>query len=275
MSTADLQVRLAAARSGHWRPRPWIASPAKRLGLILLLVVYLVLALASVEINWERVAEGLGRGLNFITAFIQPDFTSRWGDIVEGIKESLTMTFTSTVLGVVLAIPVGLGAARNLAPLPVYLFCRSIIAISRTFQEVIIAILFVVMFGFGPLAGMITLAFATIGFMAKLLAEDVEDINPGQVEAIRATGASWLQVMTYAVQPQVMPRLIGLSIYRLDINFRESAVIGIVGAGGIGATLNTSLSRYEYDTSAAILLIIIALVLMAEYFSSHVRKWVQ
>jgi len=81
--------------------------------------------------------------------------------------------------------------------------------------------------------------------------------------------------MNHAVQPQVMPRLIGLSMYRLDINFRESSVIGIVGAGGIGATLNTSLSRYEYGTSAAILLIIIAIVLMSEYASSHVRRWTQ
>ncbi len=81
--------------------------------------------------------------------------------------------------------------------------------------------------------------------------------------------------MNYAVQPQVMPRLIGLSLYRLDINFRESAVIGIVGAGGIGATLNTAIDRYEYDSAGAILLIIIAIVMVAEYSSSHVRKWVQ
>ncbi len=131
------------------------------------------------------------------------------------------------------------------------------------------------MVGFGPLAGVITLAFATIGFMAKLLAEDIEDARADQMEAVRSTGASWLQWINYAVQPQVMPRLIGLSLYRLDINFRESAVIGIVGAGGIGATLNTSINRYAYDTSAAILLIIIAVVLASEYFSGYVRKWVQ
>lgn len=267
--------RISLARQGLWQPQPWITSRTKRWALLGLSLVYLSLALSTVDVNWARVAEGASRGLNFISAFAQPDFVSRWDDIFAGILESLTMAFTSTVIGVALAIPVGLGAARNLAPLPVYLFCRSLIAISRSFQEVIIAILFVVMFGFGPLAGMLALTFATLGFMAKLLAEDIEDINSGQVEAINATGASWLQLMNYAVQPQVMPRLIGLSIYRLDINFRESAVIGIVGAGGIGATLNTSLSRYEYETSAAILLIIIGIVLMAEYFSSYVRKQVQ
>nr|WP_228575352.1 phosphonate ABC transporter, permease protein PhnE [Halomonas sp.] len=252
-----------------------IENPKLRWGLVVGLATYLLLALASVEVNWARVAEGASRGLNFLAAFTRPDFVSRQGDITAGILESLTMTLTSTVIGVALSIPVGLGAARNIAPWPIYYACRGIITVSRTFQEIIIAILFVVMFGFGPLAGMITLAFATIGFMAKLLAEDIEDLDWRQVEAIRATGANWWQTMNHAVQPQVMPRLIGLSMYRLDINFRESAVIGIVGAGGIGATLNTSISRYEYDTSAAILLIIIAIVLLCEYSSSHIRRWTQ
>ena len=215
----------------------------------------------------------MDRGLAFMGSFLTPDFISRGGEIAIGLRESLTMTFAATVIGILLAIPVGLGAARNIAPTPVYFFCRAIIALSRTFQEIIIAILFVAMFGFGPLAGVVTLAFATIGFMAKLLAEDIEDAQRDPMEAVRATGASWLQWINYAVQPQVMPRLIGLSLYRLDINFRESAVIGIVGAGGIGATLNTSINRYDYDTSAAVLLVIIGIVLMSEYLSGYVRKW--
>lgn len=268
-------TREQLARQGEWRRLPLVQDPKLRWGLVLGALVYLLLALSTIDVNWARVAEGASRGLNFLAAFAQPDFISRRTDIIDGILESLTMTLTSTVIGVALAIPVGLGGARNIAPWPIYYLCRGIITVSRTFQEIIIAILFVVMFGFGPLAGMITLAFATIGFMAKLLAEDIEDLDWRQVEAVRATGASWWQTMNHAVQPQVMPRLIGLSVYRLDINFRESAVIGIVGAGGIGATLNTSISRYEYDTSAAILLTIIGIVLLCEYSSSHVRRWTQ
>jgi len=177
--------------------------------------------------------------------------------------------------GVLISIPVGIGAARNLVPAFVYRVCRAIIAISRSLQEIIIAILFVAMFGFGPFAGFLTLSFATIGFLAKLLAEDIEVADKSQLEAVRATGASWFQLVNYAVQPQVMPRLIGLSLYRLDINFRESAVIGIVGAGGIGATLNTAIDRYEFDSAGAILLLIIFIVMLAEYTSGYVRKWVQ
>ena len=130
-------------------------------------------------------------------------------------------------------------------------------------------------FGFGPFAGFVALSIGTIGFYAKLLAEDIENINPTQAEAVKATGSSWLQWINYAIQPQVMPRMIGLSVYRLDINFRESAVVGIVGGGGIGATLNTAFNRYEFDTAAAILLIIIGIVMVLEYTSGYLRKLVQ
>jgi phosphonate transport system permease protein len=268
MSTALAQPR-------RWKRPPLIANPWLRWSLYLGALVYLAAALSTLDVNWERIGEGLSQGARFLEGFLVPDFTTRSRDIWRGMEESLTMTVTSTVVGCLISIPIGLGAARNIAPLPVYAVCRAIIALSRAFQEVIIAILFVAMFGFGPFAGFLTLSFATIGFMAKLLAEDIEDINEAQAEAIRATGANWWQVINYGIQPQVLPRLIGLSLYRLDINFRESAVIGIVGAGGIGATLNTAMQRYDYDTAGAILIMIILIVLAAEYASSHLRKWVQ
>jgi phosphonate transport system permease protein len=266
-----VEVSVAESAPRRWKRPPLIKSPRLRWGLGLGAAIYLALAVGTIEVNWARVYEGLDRGWAFVVAFTEPDFIQRWNDIRDGLIESLTMTVTSTVLGILLSVPIGLGAARNLAPLPVYLLCRGIIAISRTFQEVIIAIFFVAMFGFGPLAGMLTLSFATIGFLAKLLAEDIESIDPGQAEAVRATGAGWLQWINYGIQPQVMPRLIGLSLYRVDINFRESAVVGIVGAGGIGATLNTAFDRYEFDTAAAIIIIIIAIVMFAEYTSGLIR----
>ena len=259
----------------RWRKPPFIKDSRLRWGLMLGVAVYLALALGTTEVNWSRVYEGLPRGQKFIAAFFPPDFTSRWAEIIEGLYESLWMTVTSTVVGIALSIPIGLGAARNIAPLPVYYICRGVLAVSRSFQEIILAIFFVKLFGFGPFAGFVTLSIATIGFYGKLLAEDIEDMEPGQAEAVRATGAGWFQWLNYGVQPQVMPRMIGLGVYRFDINFRESAVVGIVGGGGIGATLNTAFDRYEFDSAAAILLIIIAIVMIAEYASSYIRKWVQ
>ena len=259
-----------------WRRPPQIITDRRlRIALQLGALIYIVFALGTLDVNWARIAAGAERGLRFIGGFLQPDFTSRWRDISNGLVESLTMTLTSTVVGVLISVPIGIGAARNIAPRWVYMVCRSIIAVSRSLQEVIVAIFFVAMFGFGPFAGFLTLVFGTIGFLSKLLAEDIEDIDEAQAEAVRSTGASWPQLINYAIQPQVMPRLIGLSLYRLDINFRESAVIGIVGAGGIGSTLNTAMDRYEYDSAGAILLIIIALVLVAEYSSSYLRKFLQ
>jgi phosphonate transport system permease protein len=261
-----------AARPRRWRKPPFIASPWARYALYGGALAYLLLAMSTVPINWTRAYQGLARSAVLLSGFLQPDFLARWNEIYIGTMESLAITVVSTLFGILMSVPIALGAARNVAPLPVYLVCRGIVAVARAFQEVILAIFFVAMFGFGPFAGVVTLSFATIGFLAKLLAEDIEDIDRDQVEAIRATGASWFQLMNYAVQPQVMARFIGLSLYRLDINFRESAVIGIVGAGGIGATLNTALGRYEYDVAGAILLVIIGIVLAVEYSSGFIRR---
>ncbi|HEX9768541.1 MAG TPA: phosphonate ABC transporter, permease protein PhnE [Kiloniellales bacterium] len=258
-----------------WRKPPFISNARIRWTIYIGALVYLVLAVGTMEINWSRVIEGVPRGQRFIASFFPPDFTSRWSEILDGLYESLWMTVTSTVVGVALSIPVGLGAARNLAPLPVYLFCRAVVAVSRTFPEIILAIFFVKVFGFGPFAGFLALSVATIGFYGKLLAEDIEDIDPDQAEAVKATGATWFQWLNYSIQPQVMPRMIGLALYRLDINFRESAVVGIVGGGGIGATLLTAFDRYEFESAATILLVIIVIVMAMEYSSSWIRQGVQ
>ncbi|RVU37751.1 phosphonate ABC transporter, permease protein PhnE [Hwanghaeella grinnelliae] len=258
-----------------WRKPSFIKRAWLRWALGVSGVLYLIAAISSIEVNWSRVYEGLDRGAAFIMSFTRPDFVSRASDIWDGMLESLIMTVAASVVGILISIPIGLGAARNIAPLPVYLVCRSIVALSRALQEIIVAILLVAIFGFGPLAGFLTLSFATIGFLSKLLAEDIESMDRVQAEAIRATGAGWMQWINYGVQPQVMPRLIGLSMYRVDINFRESAILGLVGAGGIGATLNTAFDRYEFDTAAAILMIIIGIVMMLEYLSGVIRARVQ
>ena len=258
-----------------WKRPPFIESSLLRWGLITGGALFLVVSIGTMEVNWERVAAGLPRAERFLASFFPPDFTSKSADIWAGIVESLWMTVVSTVIGILLSIPVGLGAARNLSPRYIYLISRGILALSRTFPEIIIALFAVKLFGFGPFAGIIALSIGSVGFYGKLLAEDIEDMDPVQAESVKATGASWFQWLNYAVQPQVMPRMIGLAMYRFDINFRESAVLGIVGAGGIGATLLTSFDRYEFSSSAAILLIIIGIVMAVEYSSGYIRKWIQ
>ena len=256
----------------RWDPPKLIERRSVRWAVAVGVIGYLVLAYLSIDVNWARVSEGVVRAGRIFAGFLSPNFTSRWSDIQQGMIESLTMTVTATVAGVMLAIPFGLGAARNLAPWWLYGFCRGVIALARALQDIIVAIFFVAMFGFGPFAGFLTLAVSTIGFLSKLLADDIEEIDPAQVEAIRATGAGFWQVIDFAVASQVIPRLVGLTAYKVDINFRESSVIGIVGAGGIGATLNTAMDRYEFGSAAAILLMIIGIVMACEYASGVIRK---
>ncbi len=261
----------SAPYPSRWRPPKLVESPILRAGLWLLVLIYLVWSFGALEMDWARVSQGMGRAGNMLARMVPPDF-SRWELLFRGMSESILIAFAASFVGMLLAIPLGLAAAHNLAPMPVYLLARLIIALSRTFHEIIWAIFFVKIVGFGALAGVLTLIVASASFISKMLAEDIENMNPGPVEAVRATGASFAKLLVYAVSPQILPRYLGVSIYRLDANLRHSTVVGIVGAGGIGQVLAASFSRYDYDFSLAILLVIISLVFLGEIFSNWIRK---
>jgi phosphonate transport system permease protein len=186
-------MTVAAISPRRWKKPPFIQRVWLRWALGISAATYLALALGTIDVNWTHVFQGLPRGMHFFAAFFPPNFTGRWSEIVEGLSESVWMTVVATVVSIAISIPVAIGAAKNIAPIPIYYLCRALLAISRSFQEIILAIFFVKLFGFGPFAGLVTLAFATIGFYGKLLAEDIEDMDPAQAEAVRATGASWLQ----------------------------------------------------------------------------------
>lgn len=228
----------------------------------------------SLQVDPARVGRGLARAWTIFGRAFPPDF-ERWELLVEGVVESLQMATLSTALGVLLGIPVAVMAARNVAPPPVYAAGRAIVSLGRTFHEIIMAILFVKAVGFGPFAGMLTLTWGSIGFFGKLLAEQIENIDRGQVEAVRATGAGRGTILVFGVLPQVLPRIIGLTIYQWDAHLRQSTIIGIVGAGGIGTTLYNSFARYDYDFSLAILLVIVAIVLAGEAVSAVARRRIQ
>ncbi len=257
-----------------WRPPPKIQTPWIRWLFLAAICLYLIYAIGDVRLNPKRFIAGIPRVAEMLEVMLPPDF-SRWNLLFSGLLESIQMAVISTAAGIVLGIPIAVGAARNLVPGPVYVLFRGYIGMVRTMPEVLMAIFFVKAIGFGAFAGMLTLTMASTAFVGKLLAEEIEAIDPGQMEAIQATGAGWSKVLLYGIQPQVMPRYIGLSIYRWDINFRESVILGIVGAGGIGATLYNAFGRYEYDFGLAILLAMIAIVLIAEWGSGEIRRRIQ
>ena len=254
-----------------WKAPGLIANPHVQRAVMALIVLYVLWSVGSLDIDWPRVSRGFERAGNLFGRMFPPDF-SRWELLLKGVNESLQMAFAASFFGMAIAVPVGLCAARNLAPRPVYYVARGIIVLTRTFHEVIIAIIFVKIFGFGPLAGVLTLIVASISFISKMLAEDIENMTPGSMEAVRATGANFPKFLIYAILPQILPRYLGVSIYRLDANIRHSTVVGIVGAGGIGQVLQASFNRYDYDFSLAILLSIIGLVFIGEFFSAWIRS---
>ena len=244
-------------------------NPLKWLAWLLLLA-YVVYAAAQLEVSWARFIFGLDNGARFIGRMIPPNF-ERWQLLLNDLLESLQIAVIATVFGVLLSLPIGLLAARNLMPVWATWPARIFIAVCRSFHPVITAILFVKAVGFGAMAGILALIFFSIGFIAKLFAEAIEEISLKQVEAVRATGASFMNVVIYAVFPQVLSRFVGFSAYQLDSNLRNSTMVGIVGAGGIGGTLFAAFQRFDYDFVAAILLAIIALIMVAEVISVRLR----
>ncbi|EEW60916.1 phosphonate ABC transporter, permease protein PhnE [Tritonibacter mobilis] len=254
-----------------WRKPPFISNPLVRYGFYAAVAIYFVVTLATLPIDWARVSDGMTRAQRIFSGAFPPSF-ERSGLLIDGFLESLKIAILATVGGIAISVPLAFMAASNISIRPIYLLGRGIIIVARSFHPVIVAIIFVKAVGFGPFAGALTLVVYSVGFVAKLLAERIEEIDFGQVEAMRSAGAGFIATLAYAVMPQIMPRLVGLGIYQLDSNLRASAVVGIVGAGGIGATLANAFGRYDYDFALAITMVIVGVILVSEAVSGFIRK---
>jgi phosphonate transport system permease protein len=237
----------------------------------LLFVAYLVYAAATVDFSFSRFVDGLGNAARLLGRMFPPDFT-RWELVKKGLLESLEIAVLASFLGIAVSLPLGLAAARNLMPAWLTWPARGFIAAARSLHPVIVAILFVKAVGFGALPGILALTLASVGFIGKLFAEAIEEISPRQVEAIRATGAPFASLVSYGVMPQVLSRFVGLATYQLDSNLRNSTMVGIVGAGGVGGTLLAAFQRFDYDFVCGILVAIIALIMLGEIVSVQVRR---
>jgi phosphonate transport system permease protein len=255
---------MTTAAASAFRTRPW-----RRIAW-LGLVAYVIYAVLQLDVSAERVASGLGNAAHFLGRLFPPNFT-RWDLMIKGLNESLEIAVLASALGIVLSLPIGFLAARNLMPAWVSWPARLGIVACRSFHPVIVAILFVKAVGFGALAGILALTIASVGFVGKLFAEAIEEISLNPVEAVRATGAPFGSVIAFGVLPQVFARFIGFCTYQLDSNLRNSTMVGIVGAGGIGGTLFAAFQRFDYDYVCAILISIITLIMAGELIAMGVR----
>jgi phosphonate transport system permease protein len=220
----------------------------------------------------QRFADGGPALWQLATEMVPPDF-SRWPHWIVPLRDTLAMSVAGTALTVLLSLPLALLAAPNTAPHPLVLrAARTMLAAFRSVPEIILGILFVAAVGFGALPGVLALALHSTGMVAKFVAEAIEHVDPKPLEAAQAAGASPLQVVTHAVLPQVLPQLADITIYRWEYHFRASAVLGIVGAGGIGFELMAALRLIQYDQVAAILLSILACVLVVDSLGSALRR---
>lgn len=256
---ATPSAQRVAFRTSPWRRIAWVG-----------LAAYVLYAVSRLEITWDRFIVGLGNGATFLGRMFPPNIAQA-DSLTKGLTESLEIALLASCLGILISLPIGLLAARNLMPVWATWPSRALIALCRTFHPVIVAIVFVKAVGFGALAGILALMVASIGFIGKLFAEAIEEISLKQVEAVRATGAPFMSVITYGVMPQVFGRFVGFATYQLDSNLRNSTMVGIVGAGGIGGTLFSAFQRFDYDFVCAILLCIIGMIMVGEVLAQWVR----
>ena len=247
-----------------------------RYGVLLGVLMFLVYSVYYLNIPMERFLGMFGRiGDLLADRYYPPDLeyiADR--DYLGSVVETIQMAYLGALFGLLIAIPLGWFAAFNVSPSRrfVYPVARLVSMACRSVHEMIWAILFVTILGFGMLPGVLALTMFCIGFAGKLFAEEIEAIEMGQVEAVRAMGGNKLQVFVFGVFPQVRVAFAGIAIYTWDVAFRAATVVGFVGAGGMGWYLKRNVMQIETERTAAILLSIIALVVVAEIFSAWARS---
>lgn len=230
-----------------------------------------VWSVSALDIEWAFMKDAHVQAADLIGRMWPPKW-SYLPEVVQPLVDTIHIATLGTIIAIALAMPVAFLAARNTtANSFTWAIGRAILVGSRSINTVIWGLLFVAIFSPGPVAGIFAVAARSVGFIAKLIAEAIEEVDAGQIEAVRATGAGTLQTWWVAIIPQVMPVLIGTSIYRWDINVRESSVLGFVGAGGIGLYLYASINSFAWTQVLVILIAILVIVILSEALSAHVR----
>jgi phosphonate transport system permease protein len=249
--------------------RAWGRS-ALRAALVLALVLACCAQVGLFDAN--RLAEGWPSVVGLVREMLPPDFRAArtW---LGPLLDTLAMSVAATALAVVLSAPLALLAARNTTPHPLaYRAARSLLNLLRTIPELILGILFVAAVGFGALPGVLALGLHSVGMVGKFFAESIEHVDDAPVEAVRASGASPLQVIVHAVLPQVLPQMADVTVYRWEYNFRASTVMGAVGAGGIGLQLIAALRLMQYRQVSALLLVILLMVTVVDGLGGRLRR---
>jgi phosphonate transport system permease protein len=263
-------VSVTAQLDREWRR----FTPAKRLarfGFYLAIVAALVASLQTIDVIPEFLYDSPAQMADLFIRMWPPD-PKYIRPTLTGLIETLHIATLGTLIAIALALPIGLLAARNVTrSAALNLVAKFVFVTSRSINSLVWALLFVAIFGPGPVAGTLAIAFRSIGFTGKLFAEAVEEANAGTIEALHATGASPFSTLLLGYWPQVRPAFWSIALFRWDINIRESAVLGLVGAGGVGVALETALNLLYWDQVAVVLIAIFVVVILAEILVTQVR----
>lgn len=250
-------------------------SPRQRLArfaLLLTTVAVLVWSVRAIEIIPEFLADAPEQMADLLLRMWPPDLTYYPQAVHVALIETLHIATLGTILCFLFAVPLALLTSRVITPVPVLnAFGQLLLVASRSINTLVWALVFVAVFGPGAAAGVLAVAFRSIGFVGKLLAEALDETSKGPVEALRAAGAPPTAILLKGYWPQVQPAFWGIALFRWDINVRESAVLGLVGAGGIGVVLDDALNFFQWDKAATVLLAIFAVVIVAEIVVTRIR----
>jgi len=248
------------------------AQTVARLVGRLALATVCVWMLSRLGITWSYVADAPTQVADLLGRMFPPEW-SHARTLIDPLVQTINIATLGTAIAVVLSIPIAFLAARNTTPnAATYALGRFVMVVSRSVDTLIWALVFIIVVGPGSLAGVLAVAVRSIGFVSKLFAEGIEEIDVGQVEAVSATGASRGQTLLYAIVPQVRPVFTGVCIFRWDINVRESTVLGLVGAGGLGFALNEAILGLEWSRVGLILVLVLVVVVLSEMLSAVLRK---
>jgi phosphonate transport system permease protein len=233
-------------------------------------LVLLIWSAHATEVSASRIVEGLPFMLDFLRRMVPPD-GSVLRHALTGAVQTVEIALVGTAVSAVLALPMGFAAARNAAPPWLFYVARTTLNVFRGLDTLVYALFFVAAVGLGPFPGVLAVVAYTTTVLAKLYSEAIEAIDPGPVEAVRAAGAGTLQVLRWGVLPQLVPQFLSFTLYRFETNIRAAAILGFVGAGGIGFYIQNYLRMLNYPAASTVLLVLIALVMAVDFVSSRLR----
>jgi len=253
------------------KPRGSLIGPAAALGFVLL-TWWAASEQFGIDFDIGELLGNLTRGADILAEFFPPNW-AYLPEILGPMLETFAMAIIASAIGCALAVPFAFLASRVTTPnLVVYLVDRGVLNVVRALPDLLYALIFVAALGIGPLPGILALILFNIGVVAKLLSETVDGVDPGPIEAARASGGNRIQTVRWAVFPQVLPSYVAYSLYVFELNVRASAVLGLVGAGGIGVEINTQRQFFNYANLSVILIVIFLAVLVIEQLSIWLRR---